>query len=56
MTGHQPADWGYEMPNDLLLILASDHDHGVCLPIDLAKDYTMESLIGQIVPLASIVL
>lgn len=56
VTGHQPADWGYEWVNDLLLILASDHSHGVCLPIDLSREYTMEQLIGQIVPLASIVM
>lgn len=56
VTGHQPADWGYELVEDLLLILASDHQHGVCLPIDLSKTYTMESLVGQIVPLAAIVL
>lgn len=56
VTGHQPADWGYEVANDLLLILASDHEHGVCLPIDLSKEYTMELLIGEIVPLAAIVL
>lgn len=56
VTGHQPADWGYEVANDLLLIIASDHEHGVCLPIQLDKQYTMESLIGQIVPLAAIVL
>lgn len=54
ITGHQPADWGYEWVNDLLLILASDHDHGVCLPIDLTRQYTMEELIDELVPLASI--
>jgi len=56
VTGHQPADWGYEIANDLLLILASDHQHGVCLPIELTRSYTMETLVGQIVPLAAIVL
>lgn len=55
ITGHQPADWGYEIANDLLLILASDHQHGVCLPIDLTAEYTMEKLVSKIVPLAAIV-
>ena len=35
--------------------LASDHDHGVALPIDLAKmDNSLDTLIEQIVPLAAV--
>jgi hypothetical protein len=48
---------GYEVEGDSMLILASDHSHGVALPIDLGKHYaSIDDLIGEIVPLASIML
>ena len=56
VMGHQPAEMGYETEGQSMLILASDHDHGCVLPIDLASDYDMEALIGQITPLAAVVL
>jgi hypothetical protein len=55
IMGHQPAEMGYEAPGDTMLILASDHDHGVALRIDLGCcDYDQEKLINQIVPLAAV--
>ncbi len=57
VMGHQPAEMGYEVEGDSMLILASDHSHGVALPIDLGKHYaSIDDLIGEIVPLASIML
>jgi calcineurin-like phosphoesterase family protein len=56
VMGHQPADMGYEPQGETLLILASDHSHGVALPIDLARAYDQEQLIGAIIPLASVTL
>lgn len=56
VMGHQPADMGYEMQEETMLILASDHSHGVALPIDLARTYDQEQLIGAIIPLASVTL
>lgn len=57
VMGHQPADMGYEVQGKTMLILASDHDHGVVLPIDLSRDdYDQETLIEQLVPLASVVM
>ena len=56
VMGHQPADMGYEIEDETMLILASDHGHGVALPIDLAKSYDRDDLVEQIVPLASVVL
>ncbi len=56
LLGHQPAEMGYEPQGDTMLILASDHSHGVALPIDLARAYDQEQLIGDIVPLASVML
>ena len=37
-----------------MLVLASDHGHGVCLPIDLTKTYQRDDLIDQIVPINGI--
>lgn len=56
IMGHQPADMGYEVEGDNMLVLASDHTHGVILPIDLSRDYTLNDLVGEMVPLASIVM
>jgi len=56
VMGHQPADMGHEPLEDTMLILASDHAHGVALPIDLTRTYDQEQLIESIVPLASVTL
>jgi Icc-related predicted phosphoesterase len=54
ILGHQPQMQGWKQAGRNLIILASDHNHGCLLPIDLAKSYTVEMLIDSIVPLASI--
>ena len=56
VMGHQPTDGGYELAGETMLVLSSDHDHGVALPIDLAGDGTRDALVERIVPLNSIVL
>lgn len=56
VMGHQPAEMGYEPQGETMLILASDHSHGVALPVDLGRAYDQEQLIGTIVPLASVTL
>ncbi|MBK9119634.1 MAG: hypothetical protein IPM18_08545 [Phycisphaerales bacterium] len=43
VVGHQPQEMGHRRIGNLL-ILASDHAHGVFLPIDLAREYTAEEL------------
>jgi hypothetical protein len=48
VVGHQPQEWGYEIRHDRLVILASDHNHGVFLPIDLKKKYTTADLESRI--------
>jgi len=47
IVGHTPQEMGYERIGRML-ILASDHQHGVFLPIDLRKSYTPEELEGHI--------
>jgi predicted phosphodiesterase len=54
ILGHQPQEKGWSQAGDNLIIIASNHNHGCLLSIDLAKSYTIEQLIDSIVPLASI--
>jgi len=54
ITGHQPAEMGYELMTPTLMILASNHEHGMALPVDLSKRYNMDKLVESLVPLAAI--
>jgi hypothetical protein len=56
VMGHQPAEMGHEVEGDSMIVLNSDHDHGVLLPMDLTRPYRLYDLVGQIVPLAAVVL
>jgi hypothetical protein len=44
ITGHQPQDAGYLINSDRHLIIASDHNQGVFLPIQLNQEYDTTSL------------
>jgi hypothetical protein len=54
ICGHQPQETGYDVLHQCMIILASDHNHGVFLPIDLSKPATLDSLTSNIRPLAAI--
>lgn len=54
ILGHQPQEKGWCKAGKNTIIIASDHNHGCLLPIDLAKSYTIEELIDSLVPLVSI--
>jgi hypothetical protein len=54
VLGHQPQPQGWCQAGDNLIILASEHNHGCLLPIDLSKTYTAAALAGALVPLAMI--
>lgn len=54
ILGHQRQETGCSKAGNNLIIIASDHDHGCVLPIDLAKSYTVEELLKLIIPLAAI--
>ncbi len=56
VMGHQPADMGFEVEGETMLVLNSDHEHGVALPIDLGEDYTRDELVERIVRLNGVVL
>ncbi len=48
IIGHQPQETGYCVLFDRLIILASNHSHGVFLPFDLSKPQTAGQLVGNI--------
>lgn len=54
ICGHQPQEMGYDIWHDRLIILASDHNHGVFLPFDLSKPHTIDTLTQNIRPFAGI--
>ncbi|MGH7177763.1 MAG: metallophosphoesterase [Tepidisphaeraceae bacterium] len=48
ITGHQPQETGYAVNGSKHLILASDHNQGVFLPLELGKSYEMPDLVKRI--------
>jgi len=54
VLGHQSQESGCCRAGSNLVILATDHNHGCILPIDLAKSYTTDELLGLIIPVAAI--
>ena len=48
VTGHQPQETGYFVNGEHHLILASEHNQGVFLPIDLGRPYDMPGLVDSI--------
>lgn len=54
ILGHQPQDAGWRRVGKNAIILASDHNHGCLLSLDLSQPHTVDGLADCIVPLASI--
>jgi hypothetical protein len=54
ITGHQPQEMGYAVNGERSLILASDHNQGVFLPLDLAERYDMDALVSRLVKFVSL--
>lgn len=54
VMGHQPAESGYFVEADCMLVLASDHLWGVALQVALDRDYTLDELQKGIVPLSQV--
>ena len=54
VLGHQAQENGCCKAGSNLVILASDHNHGCLLPMDLSKSYVIDELVDAIIPLASI--
>lgn len=53
VVGHTPQDTGYTVIGRMI-ILASDHNHGCFLPLDLSKQYTVDQLEASIRKFVSI--
>lgn len=54
MSGHVAQEMGHDVVCERMIILASEHSHGVFLPFDLQKEYTVDSLVSNIRKIASI--
>jgi Icc-related predicted phosphoesterase len=54
ILGHQPQEKGWKRAGKNLIIIASNHNHGYLLPIDLTNSYTTEQIIEALVPMASL--
>lgn len=54
ILGHQPQPKGWCQAGNNLIILASDHNHGCLLEIDLEKTYVAGEFADSMIPLASI--
>jgi hypothetical protein len=54
ITGHQPQDAGFAINGNRHLIIASDHNQGVLVPVDLSANYDMPKLVRQIKKYAAI--
>ena len=48
VTGHQPQDMGYDLNGDRHLIIASEHNQGVFLPVQTSASYTGEELVERL--------
>jgi hypothetical protein len=48
ITGHQPQENGYLVNGPQHLILASDHNQGVFLPLELGTSYAMTDLVKRL--------
>lgn len=54
VVGHQPVPDGYEAKGKNLLILASDHDQGLALSIDLSVKYERDDLLNRLIQLSAV--
>lgn len=48
ITGHQPQDDGYLVNTPQHLIVASDHNRGVFVPLSLSETYDMDTVVSKI--------
>src|SRR3954468_3600751 len=48
IPGHQPQEAGYATVGDRMIILASDHNQGVFLPLSLSENYDLDKLVANI--------
>jgi len=56
ITGHQPQDSGFSVNGDRQIILASDHNQGVFLPLSLSETYDMDRVVERVRKFVSLTL
>ncbi|MEQ9460499.1 MAG: hypothetical protein RIG82_06080 [Phycisphaeraceae bacterium] len=56
LLGHQKAEMGWFREGKKILVIASDHNHGVCLPVDLSEPADVGQYADQLHPLNSVLL
>jgi hypothetical protein len=54
VLGHQPQEKGWSQAGKNLIIIASNHNHGRLLPVNLAQSYSVKQLIKNLIPMASL--
>ncbi|MGE5608464.1 MAG: metallophosphoesterase [Bacillota bacterium] len=54
VTGHQPQEEGYQVNGPRHLIIASDHNQGMFLPISLSEKYDMDQLVARLQKFAAL--
>lgn len=54
VLGHQRAEMGYALLGDSMLVLESDHAHGMALQFNLSQSYTRAQLTEVMLPLAAV--
>ena len=54
VTGHQSQEMGYATNGEHHLIIASEHNHGVFLPVDTNAAYTADELAERVVKFAAV--
>lgn len=54
VTGHQPQEAGYAVNGDHHLILASEHNRGTFVTLDLASRYDMDGILANLQAFAAI--
>ena len=55
LVGHQNQPEGFKRISDKLLIIASDHNHGMLVKFNTSNKMNMDQLVSCIIPLASLI-
>ncbi len=56
ISGHQPQEFGFTVNGDRQIILASDHNQGVFLPLSLSETYEMNGIVERVRKFVSLTL
>lgn len=54
LLGHQPCEFGWDTLTDRVLLLDSQHEHGVAVAMDLSKRYERDELVDDVTILSGV--